>query len=57
VPRRGSRAGRGLSASERAAIRAAVLALDPMSDDQIAGVCEVIVTSRARWRRDDTTTG
>jgi hypothetical protein len=61
MPRKGSPsgagAGCGLSANERAAIRTAVLALDPMSDDQIAGVCEVIVTTRARWQRDDTTTG
>jgi hypothetical protein len=41
----------GLSNEELAVIRAAVLALEPMTDEQIEGVCEVIAVSRARWRR------
>jgi hypothetical protein len=40
---------------QAAAVRAAVLALPPMDDEQIAAVCEVIATSRDRWRRRDAT--
>lgn len=39
-----------LSAAQVARIQASVLALEPMSDEQIAGVCEVIATARRRWR-------
>jgi hypothetical protein len=42
----------GLSEQDRATIRAAVAALDPLTDEQIAAVCEVITTSRIRWRRE-----
>jgi hypothetical protein len=38
-----------LSEQDRAAVVAAVLALEPMSDEQINAVCEVITTSRVRW--------
>jgi hypothetical protein len=48
-----ARKGPGLSEADRAAVRAAVAALKPMSDDQIADVCEVITASRQRWRRED----
>jgi hypothetical protein len=41
--------GGALSAQDRAQIAAAVLALDPMDDEQITAVCEVITTSRVRW--------
>jgi len=43
-----------LSEADRAAVRAAVAALPPLTDEQVAGVCEVIVATRARWRRQDT---
>jgi hypothetical protein len=42
-----------LSARQRAAIRAAIAALPPMSNEQVDSVCEVIVTARERWHRDD----
>ena len=41
----------GLSNEDLAAVRAAVLALEPMTDEQIDAVCEVITVSRARWGR------
>jgi hypothetical protein len=47
------RGGSGLSEAQRAAIVAAVLELPPMADEQVDGVCEVIVAARARWRRED----
>src|SRR5690606_12082409 len=53
-PAPGGRRPVGLSDRDRARVRAAVLALDPLCDEQIAGVCEVITTSRDRWRREDT---
>lgn len=37
-----------LSDEERSAIRAAVLALEPMTDDQIAAVAEVILHQRTK---------
>jgi hypothetical protein len=43
---------RVITAEQAAAVRAAVMALPPMTDEQIAAVCEVIVTSRARWQRE-----
>jgi hypothetical protein len=46
-----------MSEDNRAAVRAAVLALAPLSDEQIAGVCEVITNSRQRWHHLDTPTG
>jgi hypothetical protein len=42
-----------LSAQQRATIRAAIAALPPMTNDQVDSVCEVIVTARERWRRED----
>ncbi|MGH3613077.1 MAG: hypothetical protein ACRDRK_10885 [Pseudonocardia sp.] len=45
------RGGVGLSAAERGAIESAVLALPPMTEDQVDRVCEVIVSARTRWRR------
>jgi hypothetical protein len=42
-----------LSEQQRAAIRAAIAALPPMTNDQVDSVCEVIVTARERWRRED----
>jgi hypothetical protein len=42
-----------LSEEDRAAIRAAMAALEPMSDEQITGVCEVIIAARQRWHRHD----
>jgi len=53
-PRTGTRAGvgAGLSEVDRAWVRAAVLALPPLTDEQIAGVCEVIAASRARWQQE-----
>jgi hypothetical protein len=44
-----------LSEEDRAAIRATVAALQPLSDEQISGVCEVIVAARQRWHRHDHT--
>ena len=46
----GRDSGAGLSDEERAAVIAAVLALEPMTEEQIAAVCEVIAGGRARWR-------
>ncbi len=50
-------AGRGaageLSAEQQAAIVARVLALPPMTDEQVDGVCEVIQVARTRWRAQD----
>lgn len=43
----------GLSEAQRAAIVAAVLELPPMTCEQVDSVCEVIVTARTRWRRED----
>jgi hypothetical protein len=48
-----TRAADGLSDKEREAIRAAVLALPPLTDEQIDGLCEVIVTARERWAREN----
>lgn len=45
-PRRGP-----LTRAQREAIRAAVAALPPLTDDQIDGLCEVINNYRARHRR------
>lgn len=47
------RGGTGLSDLERAQIVAAVYALAPMTEEQVDRVCEVIVSTRARWRRED----
>lgn len=41
----------GLSASDRKAIRAAVAALPPLTDEQIEHLCEVINNLRARHRQ------
>jgi hypothetical protein len=41
-----------LSDEQRAAVRAAVLGLDPLTDDQVAAVCEVIVAIRSKPGRD-----
>ncbi len=41
----------GLTATERDAIRAAVAALPPLTDEQIDALCEVINNQRARHRR------
>jgi hypothetical protein len=38
------------SDDERAAVQTAVLGLHPLTDDQVAAVCEVIVASRTKWR-------
>jgi hypothetical protein len=42
-----------LSHSDRQAIRAAVAALPPLTDDQIEHLCEVINNLRARHRRQE----
>lgn len=44
----------GLSASDRQAIRAAVAALPPLTDEQIEHLCEVINNLRARHRQHKT---
>jgi len=43
-----------LSPTQREAIRAAILALPPMTDEQTDALCDVITTARQRWRREDT---
>lgn len=40
-----------LSAEDRAHVREAVSSLPAMTEEQIAGVCEVINVARRRWRR------
>ena len=45
-----------LTAQAREHIRAAVLALPPLTDEQIDALCEVIANARIR-RQADTTTG
>jgi len=42
-----------LSAAEQAAIVARVLALPPLTEEQIDRLCEVIHTARTRWRDQD----
>ena len=37
-----------LTDTDKAAIRAAVLALPPLTDDQVDGLCEVIINARTR---------
>lgn len=51
-PRRGP-----LTRAQRDAIRAAVAALPPLTDEQIDGLCEVINNYRARRRRNTRATG
>ncbi len=51
-PRRGP-----LTRAQRDAIRAAVAALPPLTDDQIDGLCEVINNYRAGRRRAARTVG
>jgi hypothetical protein len=46
--------GVGVSTQDRDTVRAAVLALAPLTDEQIAAVCEVITVTRERWHREDT---
>jgi hypothetical protein len=29
------------------------MALPPLSEDQVTGLCEVIITVRGRWQRED----
>jgi hypothetical protein len=41
----------GLTQTERDAIRAAVAALPPLTDEQIDALCEVINNQRAKHRR------
>lgn len=41
-----------LTNNERAAIHAAVDALPPLTDDQVDGLCEVILNARHRARTD-----
>jgi hypothetical protein len=45
----------GLTPTERDAIRAAVAALPPLTDEQIDALCEVINNQRAQRRRTCTT--
>jgi hypothetical protein len=40
-----------LTEAQQDAIKAAVAALPPMTDQQVDAVCEVINAARARWRR------
>jgi hypothetical protein len=44
-----------LSAQAREHIRAAVLALPPLTDEQIDALCEVIANARIRRQADTTT--
>jgi hypothetical protein len=46
-------AGGVLTEADKATIRAAVLALPPLTDEQIDGICEVITVARHRWQRED----
>jgi hypothetical protein len=43
-----------LTAQQREQIRAAVLALPPLTDEQIDGLCEVIANARIRRQNDKT---
>ena len=53
-PDRGRRSRPGvLSEQERAAIRAQVRALPPLTDGQVDGLCEAILNARARWQQHD----
>jgi len=40
-------------AEDRAAIRAAVAALPPLTDEQADALCDVIIAARKRWQRED----
>jgi hypothetical protein len=42
-----------LTDQDRAAIRAAVLALPPLTDEQVDALCETIVATWARWSREN----
>ena len=51
---RGARSRPGvLSEQQRAAIRAQVRALPPLTDGQVDGLCETILNARARWQQHD----
>jgi len=45
-----------LTEQELQAIDAAVLALPPLTDEQIDALCEVIANAHAKWRAADTRT-
>ena len=42
-----------LTDEDRAAIRAAVAALPPLTDEQVDALCDVIIAARKRWQRED----
>jgi hypothetical protein len=42
-----------LTDQDRAAIRAAVAALPPLTDEQVDALCDVIIAARKRWQRED----
>jgi hypothetical protein len=42
-----------LTATERDQVKRSVMALPPLSEEQIAGICEVIIAARGRWQRND----
>jgi len=44
-----------LTPEQRAAIRTAVLAMPPLTNEQVDAICDALINARARWRTRPTT--